>query len=195
MKTTRSILLLLGLTASLSSCTPLPALATAHFAPWVAPQSGALLQSTLFRSYITRWEGVTHLVIGHTSGEMTVGIGHNALFNTPAPVDGLRYSDAQVEAMYLADYAVALSACRKSILRFDDLPQSAQFVALSLVWCCGPTGYTQWSKLNWALSVRLYDTAAAEVLKSKWATQVSAERVEDHHQVLATLARDSLQHG
>lgn len=157
--------------------------------------SPARLESTAFRLYITGWEGCTSRPVYHhasryTRGETTVGIGHNVQWSMDL-VGGYsphrQYTPREITLLYDADYARAIGACRVQIARFDSLPQTARWVCLSLVWTCGPTGFSRWSSFQLALSHHMYSIAAVELEASRWAHQVSADRLTDHWQRLSSL--------
>ncbi len=133
------------------------------------------------RSYLTQWEGRTNTVVIHPSGERTVGIGHNVAFDK---VVKPRYTDAEVEALFVRDFVLAMGACRRGVKGFDALPLDVRLVVVSLAYTVGPTGFQRFQRFRLALGNRHYEDAERELRTSKWATQVSRARRDQSLEVL-----------
>lgn len=115
----------------------------------------------------------------------SVGIGHSLSANGERVKQ--RYTRAEVERLFLRDYAWALDSVRKGIRDFDDLPERAQLVALGVAWTTGRVGFERFIDFCRCLGYRAFDSAAIELRLSKWATQVSPKRVAAYVQILRSL--------
>ena len=137
----------------------------------------ATLPPHSFKEYMAKWEGYRHTYYADAGG-ISVGIGHRL----NAHVDGVEayYTDEEIDTFFKADYWRALQAARSGVRDFDELPTQVQWATLSLIWTVGPTGFDRFVKFRSALSARDYSSAARELVRSKWAIQVGAERVRDH---------------
>lgn len=136
-----------------------------------------------FRDFIQPIEGYSSIPVHRANGEVVIGIGHNMAFDK---VVKNHYSCWEIGQIYLSDYAKALKVARANVRYFDALPQKAQFVVLSTIWCCGPSGFVKFYDFRAYLGARLYCDAAHELECSLWARQDRA-RVAQHVEWLNSL--------
>jgi hypothetical protein len=133
-----------------------------------------------FEPFITHWEGRKHWA---THG--SAGIGHN----TTRDAFHLYYTDPEIEQIYRTDYATAIVAVRSEIRDFDSLPDDAKLVCLSVEWGVGWTGFREFRVFRRCISAHQYKMAAAALMDSRWASQVSPKRLEDHVNRLCDLEK------
>lgn len=147
---------------------------------------GAPVGLPQIREHLTFWEGyrLTPYRDG-PSGGYSVGVGHSLSANAERVKP--RYTALEVERMLLKDISTALDTCRGGIERFDDLPERAQLVAISVAFGVGKTGFQRFSTFRRALSARDYPAAARALRRSKWARDVGRTRAEHHVEVLLSL--------
>ena len=135
--------------------------------------AGAPLDAGQTFVYLLQFEGYK-LTPYKDRSSMSVGLGHN-LTARGQPVRP--YTDEECRAFFAADFADALRICRACVTDFDSLPLKAQEACISIEWTVGPTGFTRWKDLRFALSHRQWEVAAVEVGLSKWYKTQPAERV------------------
>lgn len=136
-----------------------------------------------FRAFIQPIEGYSLIPVHRINGETVVGIGHNVAFDKTIKD---HYNSWEIHQFYCHDYQRALIVARGGIKGFDSLPQKAQFVVLSTIWCCGPKGFTKFYNFRSYISYHLYNAAAHELESSLWAKQDRA-RVAKHVDWLRSL--------
>lgn len=127
------------------------------------------------RAYLLPFEGRTNTVVTRSNGERVVGIGHNVAFD---PTVKTRYTDTEIEQLFVRDYVIALGACRRGIKRFDELPLDVRLVCISLAFNVGPTGFQRFRYFRAAVGARFWEGAVTELRTSKWATQVQPRRLQ-----------------
>ena len=104
-----------------------------------------------------------------TKGLLTIGCGRN--------LDDVGISEEEARAMLNADVDRAESALRRNLPWFLEAPEPVQRGLTNMVFNLGFTGLSQFGKMLTALANKNYDLAAAEALRSRWATQVGARAV------------------
>lgn len=126
-------------------------------------------------SYLRRYEGVSTAVYRDPSGTgYSVGVGHWLGRVRPTK---MRYTETEVLALFYRDLAVHLEACRSGVRDFAGLPKPVQLTTLGLAWGVGPTGFKRFKNFRLALSYRAWEAAKIELLDSRWAHQISQERL------------------
>lgn len=103
-------------------------------------------------------------------GVWTVGIGHN--MNRPL-------SAAAIDQIYLDDVTEAFNECLHAFPWFADLTDTRQRVMVELVFNLGLGRLLGFPKFLVAMNAGNYETAADELLNSKWASQVKSTRAHD----------------
>lgn len=99
----------------------------------------------------------------------TIGIGHRLSLGLP---------DVVVDLLLLTDMQKTLSDCRRAVPGFDNLNQARQLVIASMRFNLGTSGLMGFKKMLAAIESQDFDTAADEMLDSKWSQQVKGRAVE-----------------
>jgi len=118
---------------------------------------------------LIRDEGMVLKPYRDTVNKLTIGVGRN--------LDDVGISEEEARAMLNADVDRAESGLRKTFPWFLTAPEPVQRGLVNMVFNMGLTRLTQFGKMLSALAAKDYDTAAAEAIKSKWATQVGTRAV------------------
>lgn len=124
-------------------------------------------------AYLIQYEGKTSTVVTRRNGERVVGIGHNVAFDR---VVKDRYTDWEVERLFVRDFVIAIGACRRGVRDFDRLPLEVRLACVSIAFSVGPTGFQRFVNLRRALSVRWWEGAMVELADSRWRVQVQPAR-------------------
>lgn len=127
-----------------------------------------------YRANLVRFEGIKSKPYRDAGNGWTVGIGHSITANHEAIKP--RYTDEEIDAFYHRDLANALRAARLLVVDFDTLPNPAKEVVIHLIFQCGPTGFSRFKNLRFALSRRAFNASAAELWDSRWFRQTPAPR-------------------
>ena len=105
-----------------------------------------------------------------TAGKTTIGVGRNLSDN------GI--TEAEAMSMLDRDIAVTVSALRDEFLWFADLDRTRKDAVISLGFNMGVRKLGTFKKFIAAMVAKEYETAAAEILNSTYATQVGQRAVE-----------------
>lgn len=140
----------------------------------VTPAADFLPEHHFYRANLVRFEGIKSKPYRDAGNGWTVGIGHSITANHEEIKP--RYTDEEIDAFYHRDLTNALRAARLLIEDFDTLPNPAKEVVIHLIFQTGPTGFSRFKNLRFALSRRAYNAAAAELWDSKWFRQTPAAR-------------------
>lgn len=152
---------------------PLVLLALAALA---APLCADTLTAPDYRASLIRFEGVKTTPYKEKDGSWSVGIGHNLSAHSQQVKPS--YTRDEISDFFDRDLAAATRAARALIQGFDDLPDAAKDVAINIIWGVGPTGFQSFRNLRLALSKRAYLAATVELVDSRWAKQVSKDRLD-----------------
>jgi GH24 family phage-related lysozyme (muramidase) len=87
-------------------------------------------------------------------------------------------TDAQVDALFNRDLDTALAASQRQVPNFADLHPNAQLVVVDMMFM-GEAAFARFKKMIAALENLDYNTAADEMVNSKWYVQVKNRGVED----------------
>lgn len=118
---------------------------------------------------LIRDEGMILKPYRDTVNKLTIGVGRN--------LDDVGISEEEARGMLNSDIDRAESGLRRTFPWFLTAPEPVQRGLTNMAFNMGLTRLTQFGKMLSALAAKDYDTAAAEALKSKWATQVGARAV------------------
>ena len=113
----------------------------------------------------------------HVAGHVTIGYGHNA-----GPGNGVPERIAQ--RMLEVDIEAVREGLDRQLPWWRRLPRKQRLALVDMGFNLGVPGLMQFKRMLSALHDRDYDTAAAEALDSRWATQVGERRVETVTQLL-----------
>ena len=124
---------------------------------------------TLIEQFI-RHEGLRFKPYRCTSGKLSIGVGRN--------LDDVGIT--KEEAMYLLrnDISRCMTECRLKIIFFDQLDEARQDVLLNMCFQMGISGLLKFKNFLSFLEKQDFDSAAEEMLKSKWAGQTPARAKE-----------------
>tara|TARA_S200002703_G_scaffold59312_1_gene51429 strand:+ start:4893 stop:5342 length:450 start_codon:yes stop_codon:yes gene_type:complete len=106
-------------------------------------------------------------------GLPTMGIGHLITEDDPEynqPV-GTPVSEERVRQLFNLDIAVTLEDCRILYRGFDSLPEEAQLVLANMCFQLGRPRLSKFKRMNTAVDERQWDTAAEEMVQSRWHDQ------------------------
>lgn len=136
-------------------------------------------------SFIKNHEGVRPQVYKDTLGIPTVGIGFNMLrpdaksifkklnFNYENVLAGrTSLTQEQIKDLFVECLKIAYADAKKYIPTFDSLPKNIKLGVLDLSFNLGYPRLSKFIKTKEHIMSRDYKAAAAELQKSKWATQV-----------------------
>ena len=128
---------------------------------------------TNYREILIADEGLNLKPYRCTENKLTIGVGRN--------LDDRGISD--VEAIFLLDndIADAVESARALVAKFEDLTEARRKVIVSMIFQMGAGGLSNFRRMLGALDVGDYETAAIEMLDSRWSTQTPerAQRLSD----------------
>lgn len=122
------------------------------------------------RNMLIEHEGFRELPYNCTEGHQTIGYGHN-LESRPIT----RHAAMQI---LNDDIAWAASAMVLRIPNFTALTRARQAALIDMAFNLGPDGVMKFKKMLAAIAKQDWETAADEMLDSRWSTQVG-ERAHD----------------
>jgi len=100
------------------------------------------------------------------AGKLTIGVGRN--------LDDVGITEDEARVLLSGDILRAESTLRRNLSWFMTAPEPVQRGLANMCFNLGFVGLSQFGKMLSALASKDYAAAAAEALKSKWATQVGA---------------------
>ena len=121
-------------------------------------------------AYIRCYEGFSRLPYKCPTGHLTIGYGHNL-------ENGI--SAAAAEFILQEDLARAVRAVKDAFPWWWKLDDARQFVLVDMVFNMGLAGLKGFKKMLAAMEKGDYQTAAKEMLASKWAAQVGHRAAEN----------------
>ena len=135
-------------------------------------------------------EGVKYEVYLDHLGYKTFGIGHLVVAGDDeygADV-GYKVSEERVNAVFDKDVETYIRESKKVFPDLDDLPEEAKQVIVNMCFNMGAPRLGQFKKFIAAINDGNWNTAAVEMMDSRWATQVGAraERLRDRIKALAS---------
>lgn len=116
------------------------------------------------RQQLIRHEGVTLLPYVDTTGHVTIGCGRN--------LTDRGISEGEALAMLDVDMQSHVAELRTALPWFDRLDEVRQLVLADLAFNVGVPGLLKFKATLAAVEGGDYATAAAQMLKSRWAAQV-----------------------
>lgn len=113
-----------------------------------------------------------------TEGYLTIGFG----LNLDAGI-----SEDLARTILAEQLHAKVTELRQKMPNFDGYPDEVKNILSNMAFNLGVTGLLKFKKMIAALDLSMYDTAANEMLDSKWARQVPnrANRLADRMRVLA----------
>ena len=134
-------------------------------------------------------EGVKYEVYNDHLGYPTFGIGHlvteqDQEYGKPV---GTPVSEERVNAVFDNDVAIYMSEAKKVFPNLEQLPEEAQQVIVNMTFNMGAPRLAKFKKFIAGVNASDWNTAAVEMMDSRWAKQVGnrAERLRDRIKALA----------
>ena len=134
-------------------------------------------------------EGVKYEVYDDHLGYKTFGIGHLVVAGDEeygAPV-GTPVSEERVNAVFDSDVQKYIDESKKVFPNLEDLPEEAQQVIVNMCFNMGAPRLSGFKKFIAGVNAGDWNTAAVEMMDSRWARQVGDRAVRLKNRIL-TLA-------
>ena len=125
---------------------------------------------TPLQALLIKHEGLRLKPYTCTAGKTTIGVGRN--------LDDNGITESEAMSMLDRDIAVTVSALRDEFLWFADLDRTRKDAVISLGFNMGVRKLTTFKKFIAGMAAQQYETAAAEILDSAYATQVGKRAIE-----------------
>lgn len=129
------------------------------------------------KKLLIRHEGLTFKPYRDTRGFLTIGVGRNL------EAEGITHREAII--LLENDINHISAEARHAFPWFAQLNEARQHVVLSMIFNLGFRGFSNFKKTIAAIEKRDYEFAAAEMLRSDWASQVGA-RANELSQMMRT---------
>ena len=129
-----------------------------------------LMALTPLQALLIKHEGLRLKPYKCTAGRTSIGVGRN--------LDDNGITEGEAMAMLDRDIAVTVSALRDEFLWFADLDRTRKDAVISLGFNMGCRKLGTFKKFIAAMVAKQYETAAAEILDSAYATQVGKRAIE-----------------
>ena len=118
---------------------------------------------------LKRHEGIELKPYKDTEGILTIGIGRN--------LEHRGITEKEAEFMLMNDLAEFMETA-KSYVWYDSLDDVRKSCIVNMLFNLGQPRFNQFVAMQEALKAQNYETAAAEMLDSRWAKQVKGRAVE-----------------
>ena len=121
-------------------------------------------------------EGVVYKIYTDHLGYPTFGIGHLITKNDPEfeePV-GTPVSKERVDSVFAVDIKIAEDECKVLYKFWEELPEEVQEILVNMMFNLGRPRLTKFKKMNAALEMGDWKTAAVEGRDSRWYHQVGS---------------------
>jgi lysozyme len=128
------------------------------------------LLNTLIRHEGSVMEHGRHMPYKDSVGVLTIGYGHN--------LDANGISDNIARRLLVEDVQQVMNDLRQQYHWFEQLDDVRQEVVVNMAFNLGIKGFGTFKNTIQFISSGQYDKAASNMLKSKWATQVTTRAVE-----------------
>ena len=134
-------------------------------------------------------EGVKYEIYNDHLGYATFGIGHLVVEGDEEygkPV-GTPVSEERVNSVFDSDVATYVTEAKKVFPNLDTLPEEAQEVIVNMCFNMGAPRLSKFKKFIGGVNAGDWNTAAVEMMDSRWAKQVGvrADRLRDRIKALA----------
>ena len=123
---------------------------------------------------ISEDEGCEYSIDLDHLGLPTFGIGHMIRVGDPEydqPV-GTTIPEERVRNIFILDIAIVKIDCLRLYPDFDILPEECQLIIANMMFNMGLKRLSKFKKMRAAVNKRDWDTAADEMVDSRWYTQV-----------------------
>ena len=125
---------------------------------------------TTLQALLIKHEGMKLKPYVCTAGKTSIGVGRN--------LDDNGITEAEAMSMLDRDIAVTVTALRDNFPWFADLDRTRKDAVISLGFNMGVGKLGTFKKFIAAMVAKEYETAAAEILDSAYATQVGKRAIE-----------------
>ena len=134
-------------------------------------------------------EGVKYEIYNDHLGYATFGIGHLVVEGDEEhgkPI-GTPVSEERVNSVFDSDVATYVTEAKKVFPNLDTLPEEAQEVIVYMCFNMGAPRLSKFKKFIGGVNAGDWNTAAVEMMDSRWAKQVGvrADRLRDRIKALA----------
>jgi len=134
-------------------------------------------------------EGVKYEIYNDHLGYATFGIGHLVVKGDEEhgkPI-GTPVSEERVNSVFDSDVATYVTEAKKVFPNLDTLPEEAQEVIVNMCFNMGAPRLSKFKKFIGGVNAGDWNTAAVEMMDSRWAKQVGvrADRLRDRIKALA----------
>ena len=134
-------------------------------------------------------EGVKYEIYNDHLGYATFGIGHLVVEGDEEhgkPI-GTPVSEERVNSVFDSDVATYVTEAKKVFPNLDTLPGEAQEVIVNMCFNMGAPRLSKFKKFIGGVNAGDWNTAAVEMMDSRWAKQVGvrADRLRDRIKALA----------
>ncbi len=133
------------------------------------------MQKDKLMEELKRDEGVIYKIYKDHLGYPTFGIGHLIIDGDTEkgqPV-GTPVSEDRVTTAFDSDIKLVLDDCVKLFNDFDELPEEVQRVVANMMFNMGYTRLNKFNNFKAAVNARDWNTAANEMIDSRWYKQVT----------------------
>ena len=116
------------------------------------------------RTLLRKHEGYREQIYTCSAGKMTIGVGHN--------LTDLGLDPDVIELQFAHDIQSAISTCQAIFDNWHELPDMVQVVLANMAFNLGFYRLSKFKRMIKAINEKDFQTAAIEMLDSKWAIQV-----------------------
>lgn len=124
--------------------------------------------SIRLRELLIKHEGLRLMPYEDTKGKLTIGVGRN--------LDDVGISEIEAMGLLTNDIGRVEREAASHISVFNQLSVVRQDVVLSMIFNLGLAGFMEFKKMNAAMCAGNFNSAAKEMLDSKWAKDVGQVR-------------------
>lgn len=119
------------------------------------------------REQIKAFEGSRRVAYLDTEGILTIGVGHTG----PEVRDGMRWTNAQIDAAFALDLEEAEQACSVAFPWYPMLNEPRRAAICGMVFQMGLAGVQKFKNMLGAIRDERWQDAEGQALDSKWAKQ------------------------
>ena len=125
---------------------------------------------------LERDEGCVYEIYLDHLGYPTYGIGHLVKEADPehGQAVGTKVSKDRVRQVFNSDIESVIDDCNRSFNAFEALPEAVQLVVSNMMFNLGLPKFSRFKKMIRAINLRDMQTAADEMIASRWYQQVTA---------------------
>lgn len=157
-----------------------------------------IIEAADYTSFVKKWEGYEAKAYKDTRGNWTIGYGFNLSdasaraklaahgLNPYALIRGGTISALKAEALLVQEVAIAKVIARENFPSFDSHPLVVRQILVDLSYNLGENKVDDFVDFKAAIAKKDYKTAAAELVDSKWYSQVG-KRSKNHVATLRSL--------